>query len=446
MDIHTLRETFRNTFSKPYVEAVARETGAFKRFRSILPLPFLLSVLEASCLGPSRAIAVAHRAFLRISGVDVGNSAYDEKLASVNTVHFFWRIFSDLLQRGNRAAYRALPAPLREFVDILVDDGSRMNVRKSLAERLRSTTQGQAALKLMAKYSMAKGEVQDIRIGAAIHHDHRLLRGAPQEGALYLRDLGFYDHSEMARIDDANAFFLLRLKGNAMPTLDEVFEGIEPPSTTGHRLDGELQYASKVDVNAWFQLADGSGRSFRVVSIEVPSTDRHGKVLGVTVRLWFVCNLPREIWSVESIASLYRLRYSVIERYFRSSKHLGRMDHLDTGRMPLLMTFLLASLLLQTLANRLTQQLIQDDGFGHVSTERVMTCLVEGWSLIAKSLSSPKPWSSTVWHETLLIMRRQGRHPNPHQPQRAAQVAALLAREFSPKKAKMAAASVKMAS
>jgi hypothetical protein len=434
-----VKELFRATFSKDYVELVGRQTKAFERFREIYPLPFLLSVLEASCVGPRRSIAAGHRAFIRISGRPISDNSYDTKLASVATVHFFFRLFSDLLAGGNRAAYRALPAPLREFVDILIDDGSRMNVRKSLAERLRSTTEGQAALKLMATVSLAKGELVDARIGAALHHDRRLLRSKPVPGALHLRDLGFYDHQEMARLDDANAFFVLRLKAIAKPTLQEVFQGSDAlASDLGDVLDRGATCGAHVDVDASFRLDDGSQRTFRVVSIEVPCTDRHDKPLGEKVRLWFVCNLPREVWSVESIATLYRLRYSVIERYFRSGKHLGRMDHMDTGRMTVIMTFLLATLILQTLANRLTQQLIQDLGFGNVSGERIMSCLVEGWSVMANSLARSNPWQSMVWFNTIRMLKQQGRHPNPHQPQRAAQVAKILNDEFATQPVEMA--------
>jgi Transposase DDE domain len=428
MRLDTLKGLFRATFSQPEVDALARETGAFERFRDIHPFPFLLSVLAAISTGPGRSIAAAHRAFELLTGVSVAHSSFDAKLAKPETAAFFWRLFAQQLLVANRHARRAWPPELRAFVDILIEDGTQMRVRGSLAERLRSTQPGQAALKLLTRMSLATGQVADLRFAAARHHDHPLRRGALEEGALYLRDLGFYDHTEFAQIHDAHAFFISLLNDSVRPVIYQVYQGVslrgdayDPP------LDGTLTYGPVVDVDAFFRLEDRSERLFRVVQIEVPVVDRHDLPTGEMRRVWLVTNLDRDEWSVPVIAALYRLRYACIERLFRSCKHLGRLDHLNTGRMPVVMVFVVASWIVQTLADRMTQQLVRRFGFGGVRGDRVMSVLVEGWSEIMRCLFTRGGMRSPFWDTLWTSLVHHGRHPNPSQPKRARQVAATLA-------------------
>ena len=318
-----------------------------------------------------------------------------------------------------------------------------MNVRKSLADRLRSTQPGQAALKLLTRMSLGSGQVADVRFAAALHHDHELRRGALEKGALYLRDLGFYDHGEFARIHDAGAFFVSRLKTSVFPVVYKVYQGIdETVSCFEEPLDNRLSYGAVVDVDAFFRLDDGTERIFRVVQIEVPEVDRHDEPTGALRRLWLVANLDRNEWTVAAIAALYRLRYACIERLFRFGKHIGRLDHLDSGRMPVLLIFVVAFWILQTLADRVTQQLLPVYGFGRVSGDRTMPVVVEGWSDRMQALYTPRKHHQLLWkalHESVLHL---GRHPNPSQRKRIRQVVITLAEQAASKRHFPAAAAL----
>lgn len=421
MRIDTLKGLFKTTFSREFVDELARSTGAFVRFREIYPLPFVLSLLATVCTGPMRSIAGAHLAYHRLTGSSVSRSAFDAKVGSPEVASFLWQLFAQKLLASNRRARRSLPAPLRAFYDILIEDGTRMPVRKSLSDRLQSTTPGQAALKLLVRMSLAQGQVEDVRFAAAIHHDHKLLRGEVIAGALYLRDLGFYEHAEFARIADANAFFVSLLKSNAMPVVAKVYQGIRAfRAAEGVTLDGSLTYSRSVDVDAIFRLADGTQKTFRVVSLEVPVTNQHDKPTGERRRLWLVTNLDRKEWSVEAIAALYRLRYTCIERLFRSCKHIGKLDNLDTGRMAVVMVFVASSWLLQTLADRVVNALVKHLGFGQVSGDRVLLVLVDAWNDVMKWLYGGA--TQAKWELLAQRLRYFGRHPNPSQPKRIRQV------------------------
>lgn len=373
MHVNTLKGLFHATFDTKVIDALARETGAFERFRTLTPKPFVLSLLTSLCVGPRRSISSAHRVFERITGTTIARSSFDEKVASPEVAGFLWQLFAKQLLTHNRQGRRTWPPALQSFYDILIEDGMQMRVRNALHQRLCATTPGQAALKLLPRLSLAKGQLENLRFAAAVHHDHRLLRGTLTKGALYLRDLGFYEHDEFARIHDAGAFFVSLLKENARPVIAKAFEGIRSSfSPFEQPLDGRFSYGPTVDVDAFFRLSERSERVFRVVQIEVPSEDRHGRPTATLRRVWFVTNLDRATWTPAAIGALYRLHYTCIERLFRSCKSLGRLAHLDSGRMPVLMTFIVSSWILQTLAARLTQQLVHRYQLGNVSGDRVM--------------------------------------------------------------------------
>ena len=222
----------------------------------------------------------------------------------------------------------------------------------------------------------------DVRAGAAIHHDRKLLRlGTLVAGALYLLDLGFYDHGLFADYDAAHAFFVSRLKTSVRPSIATVAAGVaEGSRAIGRPLDGDLTYGAEVDVDAQFssKTAPSGTHLFRVVKLDIALTTRHGKPTGELRPCWYVTNLPRETWTVAMIAALYRLRWA-IERVWREAKPLARLDHLRSERPAVLFLFMAASLLLHTRSDQLIRLLALERGVGAVSRDRVVAGLIAAW-------------------------------------------------------------------
>ena len=407
---------------------MARQSGAFRRIRDIEPLPFLLGLLSALVSGDSLSITSAHRQFEDLAGRRVARSTFDERLAQPATVTWCWTLFSRLLLRGNRAQRRSWPEGLRAFLDVLVDDGTQFPLRKSLHERFASTTPGMAALKLLACVSLRKGQVEDARFSAAIHHDHRVLRQAPVPQALHLRDLGFYDHHEFAAMDDANASFISLLKSNAAPVIERVFRGVESPQDpSGRRIDDRLVWKTAVDLEARFLVSGQASRLFRVVGLRVRRTDRHDKKSKEMTTVWLVTNVSPEIATAEQIGALYRLRYVCIERLFRSLKSLCKVRRLDTGRAPVVFVFVILSLLLQTLSDQLVRALEERWGMGEVSRDGVMKVLLVRFKEMAKGLCRGRKDMGSMWEEWFEQLQAWGEHPNGRQPSRVARILEALA-------------------
>lgn len=409
MNTSTIHRSFTSIFSKVFVDLIGRDTGAFLKPREIFPLPFALAMLVACCSGATRSLAGARRAYERLNRTTVARSSFDEKVDAPTTVLFFWGLVQRALAEGNRSQRRALPKPFRFFLDIIVEDGTHLAVRSSLKDRLKSTNAGKAAMKLLASMSLLSGLPTDLRFAAAVHHDAKLLRTKPKKGCLYLRDLGFYDHHQFALIHQADAFFVSLLKGGVNLHVTKVFSGNIQPNTLLFRehVDDDV-----VDVDVRFSV-EGECFNFRVISLVVPVEDRHGKPTNKTQRLWWVSNLGRE-HAPQVVAALYRLRYGAIERLFRSLKNLGRMDQLDSGRMTVVMVFVLASMLLQILSTIIVNELGKEIGKEEVSEEQVMRILTESWESLARTLVNGK--GEGLWRVVIGQVERHGRTPNRKQP------------------------------
>lgn len=203
---------------------------------------------------------------------------------------------------------RTWPPELRRLRDILVCDGTRIALCDAMADTYAGTAEGKAGLKILGLYSLGQGAMKDVRAGAAVHHDHKRLRlGDLTPGALYLLDLGFYDHNQFVAYDRAHALFISRLKSNVVPVIDGEVHGIvDARHAQGKRLDGGLRYHREVDVDVRVSASSTAtgDHPVRVVKLDVPRRDRHGHVLDEDVSCWYVTNLPRAAWSVAMISAL----------------------------------------------------------------------------------------------------------------------------------------------
>jgi putative transposase len=416
--VDTLKGQFRATFDPAQLEQSARDFNVFERVKIIQPADLVLAFVTACCVGPNRSMAGARRAWEALTEQTIARSSFDERIDSTECVRWMWSLLAAMLASANRPLRRQWPGPMRALADILIDDSTRVNVRAALAVS-RSTTPGQSALKLMGKLSLGDGQLVDVRTAAAIHHDRPLLREQDiVAGALYLRDLGFYDHRLFVAIDRHGSFFISRLKYNAKPKIEQVVLGIEGGEVVGEVLHGDLLYGPVVDVDARFNVeGEAKGHVFRVVKVEILRTNRHDKPLGGMMAFWFVTNLDRTEWPPETIALLYRLRWAV-ERLWRSSKHLARLDHLDTGRLTVLYVFIAASLLLQLLSDRLTAMLEERRGIGNVSRDLVLSVLIAWWSKLSELMRTADGYEHARWIRFRNMLVYDGRHPNLSQPRR----------------------------
>jgi putative transposase len=432
VDISTLNSALESIGSRDKIEARGKELGAFQRRTKVRTYDVILALLRAPCVERKRTIASVRRAWEALTGEAVAESTFEDHFKP-GLVRLLWELLRDAMAPANRLARRRWPPELRRLRDILVCDGTRMALPDGLAGTYAGTSEGKAGVKILGLYSLGEGAMKDVRAGAAVHHDHRLLRlGALTRNALYLLDLGFYDHDQFVAYDKAHAFFVSRLKSNVVPIIDgEVHGVVDARHAQGKRLDDALRYHPEVDVDV--RLRTGSTESgdhpFRVVKLDVARRDRHDHPLRERVACWYVTNLPREEWTVAMISALYLLRWA-IERIWRQAKHLARMDQLQSKRPAVVFAFLLSSLLLWALGNRIAQEIEYERGLGKVSHDRVLAWVVSTMADITRDLSQRPDEINDYLRRRISALMREARHPNPSQPRRVTGVVGVLEAEM----------------
>lgn len=420
MDSSTAQSIFASITDRDAVNQRGRALGAAQRSRTVQSYDLVLALLRTTGTGAERTIAAVRRGWEMLTGKTIAPSSFDERF-NPGLIRLLWELFEGVTRPVPRRLRRRWPRAMQSLRDIILCDGTRMALDAALATTFRGTGEGQAGLKLMAVLSLDQGQLTDVRAGAAVHHDRKLLRlGALVADALYLMDLGFYDHSLFAELDDADAHFISRLKEGVVPLIESIEAGVvDARHAVGKRLDGELRYHRTVDVDARLRTPNGPEkyRVFRVVKVEVPRADRHDQWQGDHHQFWFVTNLPRDVWTTQMIAVLYRLRWS-IERAFRSMKTLARLDQIRSERPTVIFAFVVASLIVWALGAAIVREMERDRGIGRISHDRVQACLVEGMADLTMTLCRRSDDWERMLRERIAILEREGRHPNPSQPRR----------------------------
>ena len=420
MDSSTLQSAFASILDRDTINSRARTLGAVVRIRKVEPYDLVLALLRTSGTGAARTIAAVRRAWELLTGTTVSESAFEERFNG-GLVRLLWELFETVTRPVPRALRRQWPRPMRALRDVLITDGTRIALGQSLAEVFRGTGPGQAGIKMLARLSLAQGQFDDVRAGAAVHHDRRLLRlGEVVASALYLMDLGFYDHGLFAQLDDAGSYFVSRLKEGVVATIAAVSRGVvDARRAIGRRIDDALRTRTTVDVDARFRRheEESGERVFRVVKVTVPRHDRHDHWVGGHHAFWFVTNLPRDTWTAEMIAALYRLRWWV-ERAFRQLKTLARLDQIRSERPPVIFAFIAASMIVWAIGATIVRELERKGGIGGVSHDRVHACLVEALADVTMILACRPEALVSELRGFAAVLKREGRHPNPGSPRR----------------------------
>lgn len=411
----TLREMFTNTFNKSDVLSWAREDGAVQRLRDIHPADFALALTHCAMGDETRSIATARRAFCSITGSMPEESSFYDRFTP-GAVALMKRLFERALATMSRERRTLLATALEGsgLVDVEAIDGSQITLPASAVDVYPSTSPDHGGVKLTATLSVLYQTLSSVTVTDAKTHDRRALT-LPRwiHGRLLLLDRGYADHRLWATIDDRQGFFLTPLKSSTTPRLAAIRSGVGK-AHLGKVLSGNLRCWQTVDVDADFTVRKRGRRTFRVVRALVWTNAPDG---GWEERaLWFVTNLPPEIFSPEQIATLYRFRWEV-EQLFRTLKMVGRLDHLQSANPNVIHAFIYATLLGMVLAHDICALMRRCRPGVEPSPYRVATLLLMFLPAIIASLGTRRlPSVLNVFQAALW---REGVNPNPGRPYRS---------------------------
>ncbi len=276
-------------------------------------------------------------------------------------VAFLQALLGHLLHRRLARALPAFPAALATFLRVLIQDSTTVKLWPGLAAAFpgaRNQLGGDCGhLKIQSLYDLRAQRFVSFSLSGFNRNDQAAapdVLALVRPGDLVLRDLGYFVLDTFQQIAQAGAFFLSRLR------LDSTLRD----ARTGQPLDllGTLQRQGSLDR----QVRLGAAQlPVRVVAVKLPEalaaerrrkakqsrdrrsppTARHLALLGWAI---FITNVPREIWSAQTVAQIYGLRWR-IETIFKAWKSHFRLTEGPRGSVAQLEALIYARLIFVTL-------------------------------------------------------------------------------------------------
>ena len=413
--ITTMRELFASIFQHEDVLECARELGALKRLRDIHPADLCLALTHCAMGDETRSIATARRAFFTLTGFMPEESSFYDRF-NAGSEALMKRLFERALAAGSLEQRKVLAAALAGsgIIDVEAIDASQITLPASASEKFPSTNDGHGGVKLTAALSVLFQTVTSITLTDARTHDRKALK-LPRwlHGLLCLLDRGYADHRLWATIEDRGGYFLTPLKSSTMPRISAIRSGVGK-AHVGKELSGDLRYWGEVDVDAEFTVRKRGHRTFRVVRVPVHRDLPNGRI--EIVDLWFVTNLPSELFSPQQLATIYRFRWEV-EQLFRTLKMVGRLDHLRSANPHVIHTFIYATLLGMALSHDICALMRRKKPDIEPSPYRVTALLLMYIPSIITALGTRRLRSTLKSFERALW--REGINPNPGRPYRS---------------------------
>lgn len=415
-----LRQMFANTFDRDGVLGQARQVGAVTRLRDIHPADLGLSLVHCAMGDETRSIATARRDYSSITGHTPEESSFYDRFTP-GLVALMKGLFDSALASATREQRASLAGALAGsgLIDVEAIDGSQITLPASAADEFPSTCDAHGGVKLTATLSVLFQTITGIILTDAKTHDRKALK-LPRwlHDRLMLLDRGYADHGLWATIEDRQGFFLTPLKETTMPRITSIRSGVGRHHV-GQKLSGDLRYWGIVDVDAEFNVRKKGKRTFRVVRVPVWIEVR-GEDYWQQDHLWFVTNLPPELFSPEQVATVYRLRWEV-EQLFRTLKVVGRLDHLRSANPHVIHTFIYATLLGMALSHDICALMRRCRPDVEPSQYRVNALLLLHLPSIIAAIGTHR--LAAVVEAFIAALWREGVNPNPGRPYKATEYA-----------------------
>lgn len=288
------------------------------------------------------------RAIGKFTGKHVSKQGLQKKL-QFRQESFVRDLLMHVIKQSAKGKPKNIPL-LDAFNKVYVEDSTCLSLPKNLAKFYpgpHSKNEGQCATaRVQLRINLKDNSYQNIQVNSFRDNDqsfaHQIL-DVLEEGALVIRDQGYFVLSVFKKIIEKKAFFLSRLRFGT-----NVYDG-----QTGEKLDllkllSECKKEGKkvLDINVLLGSTDKI--PVRLVAVEAPEdvkrirrfkakNDRNGKanhsdeyfeLLGWTI---FITNVEAKVWGFRDIIRAYRCRWR-IEIIFKCWKSSFNVDNFFDGK------------------------------------------------------------------------------------------------------------------
>jgi len=343
----SIANRLRRVFDEEAIDAAARSTGFMRRKRDITPLALVVACLSSLAMGGTRWLADIQRTLNATVGTAVQYKPFHNQLSKEAFPEFVRDLLQQALGQLVLPVLESIPsASLARFEDIVIQDGSSMALKDSLANVWpgRFNKVSPAAVELHVAMSVTQDNAVAVVL-AADKEAERQFAPTPEElrNRLFLADRGYESREMMQAIDAHEGSFIVRGKRNIRPMIVKAYDA---HGRRLRRLEGT--------VLCWEVLPDDD------VDLEITWGKESAPYLGRIVifarrdtrnRLNFTylhTNLSRDEFTARQVGQLYRLRWQ-IELLFKEWKSYGNLHRFDTSKAPIAEGLIWASLLGATL-------------------------------------------------------------------------------------------------
>jgi len=213
-----LRE-LKNCFDSKQLAQIAKESRFIQRSTSQLTgESFLMMNVFDTTDGKERSLTDSCDWLAEHFGVNLKKQSLDERY-NTHSVTFIKSCFSRILQIANKGVInRGIELP---FSKIQLVDSTSFQIPEHLAAFYEGYkgNGGKAILKIHFNYNLLNGGVTDIFLTDGSANDNTYKFGKDEKtvrNCLYIRDLGYFDLEHFMKLAKENAYFLSRIKTNAV--------------------------------------------------------------------------------------------------------------------------------------------------------------------------------------------------------------------------------------
>lgn len=324
-DRQKFAEKLQEVLSPERVNAAGKRCRQSERLRKVTPFRLLVALVVALGARKVESIADLLREFNFLHGVSVAYKAFWNRLAHEGFPVFVRSMFRQMMRRLIVQTLEPQPeSPLREFDDIIIQDGSSFALKDMLQEAFpgRFTEIKPAAVELHGTYSGFADQMIDVTLTPDKESERdELPESQHLNGKLLLADRGYPSVEKFHDLDGAGASYVMRLSRIYKPYVRAIWrKGVRHPISGSVQLGEFLAQTPEAcfDLEVEFGSDDKNG-VFRLVVVP-------GKQHPVTL----ATNLPRERYDIDLVTKLYRFRWQV-ELNFKEWKSYANLHAFNTG-------------------------------------------------------------------------------------------------------------------
>jgi len=219
--ITEIEKKLKKKLSPKVFNKLAKETRFIQRVRKTEGFDIFWSIISGFVIGQATEIAGMLRAFIKDGGKRVNYSAWYNRLAKAGFAEFMREVAMYLINHMYTQHLKP-EGLLKQFDDIHIQDGSSLAIndllKKTFPGRFKKTAP--AAIELHAYFSLRYGSFHGVDLAPDTVSEYKFMPKATEhrlKNTLSLFDRGYNSIDHLHDIEQAQGFFMVRMKENMNP-------------------------------------------------------------------------------------------------------------------------------------------------------------------------------------------------------------------------------------